>query len=230
MKKMILAVMLIAAFAADAIAKDPPQTILRSLPIQYKVFTAEEPFLYDDKRLGASIGYNDGAGIAITVYLYDQGLGDIEEGAGSAIIRAAKNGAIDDIRQAEKMGYYHDVKIVSDKQTDFNLGDGRSLRMLSVSLTYNFTNELSGIKQQLVSSVYMAGLQGYICKIRVSRPADLDKDRQDSIQDILELLLSALKSYRIPAETQPPAAPDAGGGKQQRIKEGAQPSGSLYRK
>jgi len=228
MKKMILAVILMAAFAANAVAKDPPQTILRSLPTQYKVFSAEEPFLYQEKRLGASIGYNDGAGVAITVYLYDQDLGDIGDGIGSPVIKAAKDGAIADIRQAETRGYYHDVKIVSDARTDFNLGDRRSLRMLSVSLTYNFTDELSGVKQQVVSSIYVTGLQRYICKIRVSRPADIDKDRQDGIQDLLELLLSALTSYRSP-DVQPPDPDNAGDGVQQSTEKDVQPSGPLHR-
>ena len=194
-KKLLLAAILLAVAAANAYAKDKPEALLRSLPTQYKAFTAEEPFIYQDKRLGASIGYNDGAGIAITVYLYDLGQGDIEDGSESRIVKTAKEAAIEDIRQAEKSGYYRSVKVVSDTETTFNLSNGQSLRMVSAQLTYEFTDELSGITQQVSSAVYLTGMQGYICKIRVSRPAVLDKDRKDGIQDILITLLTALKDY-----------------------------------
>ncbi len=195
MKKMLLAAVLLAVAAANTFAKDRPEAVLRSLPAQYKAFNAEEPFLYQDKRLGASIGYNDEAGIAITVYLYDLGRGDIEDGTGSAVVREAKEAAVADIRQAEKMGYYRNVKVVSDADATFGLINGQSLRMLSAQLTYEFTDELSGITQQVASAVYLTGMQGYICKIRVSRPAVLDKDREDGIQDILVALLTALKDF-----------------------------------
>jgi hypothetical protein len=199
MKKFILTVMFMAALAATAFAKDPPETILQSLPTQFKSFTAEEPFLYNDKRLGASIGYNDQAGTAITVYLYDLGAGDIETGAGSQIVKMAKEGAIADIKQAEQMGYYSNFNIVSDKQMDFDIGEGKSLQILFVSCTYEFTNELTGIKQQVASSIYLTGLKGYICKIRVSRPADMDKDREEGIRDILRILLLDLQGYESPS-------------------------------
>jgi len=194
-KKLLLAAVLLAVAAANAFAKDKPEALLRSLPTQYKAFTAEEPFIYRDESLGASIGYNDGAGIAITVYLYDMGQGDIEDGTESRIVRTAKEAAIAEIRQAEKRGYYRSVKVVSDTETTFNLSNGQSLQMLSVQLTYEFTDELSGITQQVVSAVYLTGMQGYICKIRASRPAVLDKDREDGIRDILITLLTVLKDY-----------------------------------
>jgi len=192
MKRLLLMLILVTSIATPVNAKESPEVILRSLPAQIKTFIAEDPLSYDDKRLGASIGYNDPGGIAMTVYLYDLGGGDVEDGVGSEMIKTSKEQAIEDIRQSESMGYYSGVKIISDNQTIFDLGEGKSLKVLFISLSYILNNPLISNQQQVASDLYLVGLKGYICKIRVSRPAVKEREQEGRIQEALATLLSVL--------------------------------------
>jgi len=193
MKKWIWITVLAIFMAAHVQAKEPPEAILQSLPDRVKTFIASDTVSYDEPGLGASRGYNDPDGIVITLYLYDLGVLNVEDGVTSEIILAAKEHAIEDIRQAESMGYYNRVQIISDRQILFDPGDGRSLKMLSTKLSYIMKNPVTAEQHQVASDLYLTGLRGYICKIRVSRAAAREKEWENRIEDALYTLLSILR-------------------------------------
>lgn len=192
MRRLLLLVIFVLAANTQVFAKEPPEVILQSLPMQIKTFTAEKPVSYEDKRLGASIGYTDSIDhIAITVYLYDLGSGYVADGINSQII-TAKNMAVAEIKKVESMGYYTNVKNIADGQTYFQLDAGNSLKLLKISFSYDFHYENK--KPELVASdLYLVGLKGYICKIRVTRPAIMKKEAEKRTQETLETLVSIFK-------------------------------------
>lgn len=193
MKKLLLIAVFVAFTFVNALAKESPETILRSLPSQISSYSATDIVPYEDVRLGASLGYNHPAGIVVTLYLYDLGEKDIREGIDSEIIAASKDMAVADIREAEKMGYYGKVTVVSDAMKTLKLSGGREIKLLFLSLTYLLNNPNTGESSPVASDLYLTGLRGFICKVRISRPSGLGKTDEDGIAEMLNDLLSALK-------------------------------------
>ena len=186
--KVILAVVFMAFFSKYAFAKEPPQNLLASLPAQVKTFTAEAPQAYEDKRFGVSIGYNDPSGTSITLYLYDLGVQDIPDGISSEIIRRAKEEAIGEVKEVEKLGIYSHIEVATDKEIDFGLDAGKTLKMLYVSFSYSLKNQYF---LPIFSDMYLTGFKGYLCKIRISRP-EIQKEKEDEIKETIKTLLSTL--------------------------------------
>jgi hypothetical protein len=193
MKRTLLIAIFIAAISVNAFAKDHPESILRSLPASIKTYIAGERISYQDKRLGASIGYNSSSGISVTIYLYDLGATGIKDGIDSAIIIDSKNMAVADIREAESSGFYRNVIILSDKQKSLELKDGTKIALLHMSFTYLLNNPYTGDVSTVVSDLYLTALKGYVCKVRVSRPAGLAKEDEGGITEMLRELFSYLK-------------------------------------
>ncbi len=124
--KVLLFSMVFPAFLSTQIlAKEPPETILKSLPAKIGTFVAENPVSYENKELGASIGYNDSEGTALTLYLYDLGVEKIEEGITSPVVNMAREMAMKDLQTVAGQGYYRNIKLLSDgsfKITSANSG------------------------------------------------------------------------------------------------------------
>lgn len=190
MKRLILIVALAMLIPSQSLAKESPESMLIALPAQIKTFIREEPISYEDKRLGASIGYNSLGLTAITVYLYDQGIQNIEDGIDSAIIRQSKEMAMNDIKEVEKMGIYRNVAIIADGKAEFNLAGLGTLKALFASYSCDVVDQSGGASYRVTSYLYVVGLKGYICKIRVTGPPDADGAE---IKEVLETIFSNLK-------------------------------------
>jgi hypothetical protein len=188
MKKVLLIAIFIVAISVNGFAKESPEDILRSLPPQIKSYNATDIVSYEDKRLGASLGYNSPAGIALNLYLYDLGVEDIKEGTDAEVISASKSMAV-----AEIMGFYSNVKIISDTEKTWKLNGRSEVKLLFLSLTYIMTNPYTGGSSSVVSDLYVTGLRGLICKVRISRPAGLGREDEDGITEMLRVMFSYLK-------------------------------------
>lgn len=172
-------------------AKEPPENILNLLPQAVGSFLAGPMRVYESKELGVSLGYNDPAGgIAITVYLYDAGVQDVPEGI-SQVILTAKEKALEEVKEAQALGLYSNVRIITDNEAGFDLADNRSLKALSASFFYELNNPYTGGSEPVYSDMYLVGLKGYICKIRASRP-QVAKETDEKIQAAVRELFSIL--------------------------------------
>lgn len=190
MKRLILMVALSMLIPSQSLAKESPESMLIALPAQIKTFTREAPVSYDDKRLGASIGYNSPTLTAITVYIYDQGIQNVEDGIDAEVIRQSKEMAMNDIKEVEKMGIYRNLKIIADDKTEFSLAGLGTLKTLSASYSCDMFDQYSGTSYRVISYLYLVGLKGYICKIRVTGPPEAD---EAEIREVLGTIFSRLK-------------------------------------
>ncbi|GEM_PF-3474071 len=178
--------------AEDAL-KQLPEDILKTLPKKIETFDAEMPNTFGDKRLGASIGYNDKEDTAITAFLYDYGYADIEDGIFSEIINTSKESAIEDVKEYEKRGYYGNVKIISDGRKEFILNGKNTIDTLWTSYSYEIIDPRVKGFASVISDLYIVGLRGYICKIRVTRSEIAGDRKKQEIDEVLRTILSALK-------------------------------------
>lgn len=194
MKKLLLIAVFVAFTFVNALAKESPETILRSLPSQISSYSATDIVPYEDRKLGASLSYSNPAGVAVTVYLYDLGVEDIADGPDTEIIAVSKRMAIADIREQEKLGLYSNVVIIFDGEKNLHLKGDKAIKLVSVVLSYQLNNPYTGEQSlSFASDLYLTGLRGFICKVRISRPSGLGKTDEDGIAEMLNDLLSALK-------------------------------------
>jgi len=168
-------------------AKEAPEQLLESLPPTVEAFVARTPYLYDDPRAGASRGYNDPSGIAITLYLYDLGLGDIEDGITAKVLLEDKENVIDEIRNS-----WRNVSVVTDGIRDVDLGKGRKVPVLFTQFSFQAPDEGPGSADPLRSELYLLGMKGYICKIRITRFASTPEKKEQEIDKVVSTLLSRL--------------------------------------
>lgn len=191
MKKIILGLLGVILFSALAVAKDLPEDILVLLPSRIENFIAETPRTYQDKRLGASLGYNTSDHITVTIYIYDQGVQNIEDGVGSEIIKISKESAMEEIIAYERMGYWRNVNKVADKETEFDIGEGKKLKVLYVSYSCDAIDGYSENYIPTISDLYITGVKDYICKMRISRPVGRD---EAEIQNVIETVLAEINN------------------------------------
>jgi hypothetical protein len=86
----------------------------------------------DNPGLGVSIGYN-APGITVTLYLYTLGLRSISGDPASPILKEHFNQVIQDIYKVEELGYYKNVKKLSQGAA-FLKQDNRGPKALFASL------------------------------------------------------------------------------------------------
>jgi len=185
----ICLVALLVAAVCPAMAKDTPEQVLKSLPAGIKTFAAEDPHVYEEPGWGASIGYNDLSGVAVTVYLYDLGLNDIGDGIASQVLLDEKKEVIGGI---ENSGYWSDVLVTADDQQAIRLDNGKKVDVLFTQFSLNGTDPATGSPLALRSDLYLTGLNGFICKIRITRPASTPEAKEKEIASVVKELLSRL--------------------------------------
>lgn len=191
-KVLFTLVLLLVLFVSVAKAKEPAEEILAALPVSIGSFAAGTLQVYDKPGLGASIGYNDiSAGIALTLYLYDDGIDNIADGSASTEVLLTKETAINDI-----MMYIQntstDFEIITDTNKELELGGGRRLGVLFTQFSYNSSNPFTGEQEKLYSDLYLTGLKGYFCKIRITRLASIYTEEEKEIEKVVRELLTRL--------------------------------------
>ena len=182
-----------------AFAKEAPEEILRFMPQKIGQFVAERSVIaYEDKTMGASLGYNSSVtfGTVLTVYLYDLGQGNIKDGIDSKIIVQAKKEAVEEVKSVEKeYRMSRNLKLLSDSQVDFVIEKGKSLKMLVTSFSFEATNPLDGSSLgKRVSYMYVTGARGYICKIRATTSSS---DEAKEIQEAAKMIFSKILGKKV---------------------------------
>ncbi len=189
-------------FSNCALAKEPPQKFLNSLPLEIKAssdrpemetFMAKGRNTYADPKLGAGsyVSYINFSGSSIVVSLYEFGVEDIPDGISSELIRRAKEKAIAGEKKEETQGYYSDVKVITDKEMDLSLDTGKTLKVLFVSISENLKIKDSQKITPEFSDFYLCGLKGYICEINASWKA-AEKEEEQAVKKAVKILLSNL--------------------------------------
>lgn len=183
---------LLCCITSASFAKESAESILLLLPKNIVEFKAETPMTYGDPRLGASLGYNNPAGIAVTLYLYDLGQESIPDGIASEVIVRAEEEAINEIKDVAKQGYYGNLNFSPEQEVTVTIPGGKAVTLLKKSFSYAMAMSDYGINETVWSDLYMTGVGGYICKIRVSRSAVIGAERDDEIESLIQTLVTEL--------------------------------------
>ena len=199
MKKIAVAVAAIVVFLmpllpgtgiASAGDREAPEQILKTLPSSIGAFIAEAPYVYEKPEWGVSIGYNDySSRIALTLYLYDNGQGVIEDGIASKAVLEEKKSVIQEIKEVTT---WRNVSIIKDGQQEFNLDNGKKVPVLFTQFSLEDASSPPGSHEILRSDLYLIGAKGYYCKIRITRLASTPADAEERIKEIEAALLSKL--------------------------------------
>ena len=184
------ALLLQAGGMVSAAEKQTPEQILKTLPSSVGAFIAEAPYVYEKPEWGASIGYNnDSPQIALTLYLYDNGKGIIEDGIASKMVLEEKDSVIQEIKEGAT---WRNVLIIKDGQQEFNLDNGKKVPVLFTQFSLEDANSPPESHEILCSDLYLFGAKGYFCKIRITRLASTPADVEERIKETVAALLSKL--------------------------------------
>lgn len=131
----------------------------------------------DNPGLGVSIGYN-APGITVTLYLYTLGLRSISGDPASPILKEHFNQVIQDIYKVEELGYYNNVKKLSQGAA-FLKQDNRGPKALFASLSY----VQSGTDR--LSKLYLLGHKNHFVKIRFTYDKAGQKHSEETLKQFL---------------------------------------------
>ena len=195
MKKVLFFLIIVILVCSNSsFAKEGPESILKNMPKEVGEFESGRLIVYGDEHLGAALGYRDKYLTDITFFIYDLGHDDIKEGPDSSIVENAKKMAIEDIKTFESRGNYINVRVLLDADRVFELENGKNIETKWTVFSYDKINP--NVKEiiPVISEVYITGLKGHICKIRVTRLSDLDVDKVTELQKVLEVMLVSITS------------------------------------
>ncbi|MBM3252727.1 MAG: hypothetical protein FJZ16_00550 [Candidatus Omnitrophica bacterium] len=168
--------------------KKTPRNIFKMFPARINEFSVGAIRTYGDEKLGASIAYSFEDKTAVTLYLYDQGASHIEDGVNSEIVQQARAMAKKDIFQAERYGFFRNLKMLIENEVEFNIGTEVLIMLHSA---YSGISDALGDSLPVISDLYVTGLKDYICKIRVTRPS---QGNEKNIVNLIQILLSKIAS------------------------------------
>ena len=148
--------------------KNRPEFLLQKLPQKIHNFKAEKINIYEDDRMGASLGYNkliNNNNIPYTLYLFDNGCKNISFGMINDIYEDSKN----DIKYLGETGQYKELSIGKDQVFPVlvNLNDGGS----SIDVHYvgfSYLPEGSNDNKKVNSFLFISIVNGYIFKMRAT--------------------------------------------------------------
>ncbi|HEY8503502.1 MAG TPA: hypothetical protein VIL46_02895 [Gemmataceae bacterium] len=183
----LTALLLTAAAPAES-----PEAVLKTLPAKIGAFKGGPPHVYDDPRLGASRRYADSAGAVLSIYLYDLGVQGIQDGSEDETVKKAYAQAKQDVRTYERLGHYRNLKVLEENPREIPLKGERSLKVLSVTYSFDFVDRETKKAEPVVSQLLVTGLRGQVLKLRVTRPADRGKDRAEEIEKAVRTLIRSL--------------------------------------
>jgi hypothetical protein len=130
--------------------------------------------------LGTSIGYN-GVGVTATIYIYTAGLKSVPATLDAPLVRSHFNQVVGDVIKAGEMGYYDDVKVISENVV-FLRPDQAGAKALRASFSYaqNSVDRLSNL--------YLLAYKNHFLKIRFT----YNKSEQSQAENTLKLLLEEI--------------------------------------
>lgn len=153
--------------------KNAPATAADNQEIQFpeiEGWEKGEVTVYPVPELGYSIGYRSEEGEAVTIYVYNGGYKKIPDGITDKVIKSQIDQAKSDIKKAEEMGVYEDVKELKNDTVTLGGVTGKVKALHSV-----FSFSLKG--REVNSEIYLFGYNNNFIKIRASRPKQtVDED------------------------------------------------------
>ena len=155
--------------------KRTPENILVALPTEINKFSAAEPQVYEDISQGASISYCSEDMTLLQVFLYDEGIVEIEDGISSDVVIQAREASAQDMIEQGSTGFFRDLTLAIDKILEFDFAGEKLLRTFYISFSGEAMDPESGLSWPIISDLYIAGILNYICKIRITRNADSDE-------------------------------------------------------
>ena len=185
-QELLSALFMMIAFCATA--KETPEQILKLLPTEVEGTSAKPIHVYPEPESGASIGYNFDVA-TVTLYIYDLGETNIENGIASEFILSVKNATVEGIATGDT---WQNSKVISDGSKEFALGNNKKISVLFTQFTLEDKNTLTGVSTQLRSDLYILGTKAHICKIRITRPANNSEAQEQKIEKIISELLSKI--------------------------------------
>jgi len=186
-RRVLTAILLAACVLATAAEKESPKGLLSKLPAKSGAFLKGPITVFAEKELGAAVSYN-APGCFLDLYLYDQGVKKVPDGAASPVILNSWEGAKNDIFvNMKSTGSYRDLVMDAEQTLRIEAGPA-ALDILYV----RYKGEVK-IGQDAYApcftEVFITGFKNYICKARVTRASDTNgADARDLFARLLSLL------------------------------------------
>lgn len=171
-------------------AKDAPEAILKQLPQTIAGCERDEIEDYGDPRLGCSIPYRM-AGLAITVYVYDQGRPQIADGITDPFITQSFEMAKKEILRALQKGSYSDVQSRSEGKAMYG-------NLETLCARYYLTRAQgpdAGVK--LFSEIHIFGARDHLIKLRVSGESTREAELGKVVEQFIPELMKAIKPVQM---------------------------------
>ncbi|REJ78183.1 MAG: hypothetical protein DWQ47_17755 [Acidobacteria bacterium] len=186
----VLLVSSVSMFGQDA--NDPVEDILGALP-KVEGWQQGETRSYGDARLGMSVGFNSEKGGTFTVFVYDKGITNIQDGPDSDLAKEEVSAAKAEIQMAIELGYYekvefHDEEIVA-------LSENVKSRRLRMTLFAN--------GRKLTSEIYVYGHLGYFIKFRATRAYEDKASANKDFNEFVKKVADSLHKYKADTEKLP---------------------------
>lgn len=156
-----------AGFAQDE--KDPPLKRKKTPPAEELVFpeiegwTRTDKYLYPTADLGYSYSYESPAGGRITVYVYNMGLKQIDDGIVDVNVGEQLKNAEAEIGRAAEMGYYDNVQKIRSGTITLGGKKGKTTALYTL-----YTLDIRDMK--MTSEIYVFGSNNNFIKFRATRP------------------------------------------------------------
>lgn len=149
-----------------------------SFPQKIGSFIFDEKKVYDDKRLGYGLNYRSASGILISIFVYNYGIKDIQNGTEGAHVVKQYEQAHNDVKRAVDLGYYKSATPLSSP-----VRFSPSFLVASYSI-------VSKNGTQKRSHLFIRGQNGNFIKVRATGPNRETIDTE--ISDFLDRLLKII--------------------------------------
>ena len=174
---------LILLTAVFAFAQKPQPAPTDKLPLHERIeFPEVEGWELGEKSPlpagddGIFINYDSPGRERVTIYVYRRGSGDVPDKL-SGLVKEEFDGAREAIKTVADAGMYTDLK--ESKSDTAAIGATGKVKALHVQMTFKARGA------PLNSEIYVFPYKGYIVKIRATRPAAVDKTRDESYARLL---------------------------------------------
>ena len=179
----ILGTLFIVTFASVfAFAQKPEPAPVDKLPVHERIeFPEVEGWERGEKAMlptgeeGIFINYDSPARERVTIYVYKRD-GEVSDKLGG-VVKEEFNGARDAIKSVAEAGLYTDLK--ESKSETGTIGATGKVKALHVQMTFKARGA------PMNSEIYVFPYKGYVAKIRATRPAGVDKTRDEAFAKLL---------------------------------------------
>ena len=185
--------LLIVLVSAVAVAHGPAADDLPAVKVDFPDvagFKKTKPRTFDKKELGYSIAYDStdsDVSLAVTTYVYTGGKASIPDGGKSDEVTAEMGGIVKGIQFYTENGTYK-----SYKETDSGVKPLGAAKGAPQAAWKRFDLvQKDGTKT--VSEAYLLGYKNHFVKLRVTYPADRQKESEKALATVLDGIGAAVK-------------------------------------